>query len=52
METLKLDGGEGQTYGGTIGSSKDMISQAAWTQDFMTGPPIKERIISPWRLYR
>jgi hypothetical protein len=44
METLKLDGGEGQTYGGGSGSTRDMISQAAWTQDFMTSPPTKERM--------
>ena len=43
MEVLKLDGGEGQTYGGGATSSRDSISHAAWTHDFFNGPPSKER---------
>ena len=47
METLKLDGGEGQTYGGGATSSRDILSHAAWTHDFLSGPATKERISSP-----
>lgn len=43
METLKLDGGEGHTYGGGTAPTKDLISHAAWTQDFFSGAPTKER---------
>lgn len=46
METLKLDGGEGHTYGGGTAPIKDLISHAAWTQDFFSGPPTKERTLN------
>lgn len=42
LETLKLEGGDGDTYGG-ISGSKTNITHAAWTQDFINGPPSKER---------
>lgn len=45
METLKLDGGEGQTYGGGATSSRDLLSHAAWTHDFFSGPATKDRIL-------
>lgn len=47
MESLKLDGGEGQTYGGGATSSRDIVSHAAWTHDFFSGPATKERAHSP-----
>jgi hypothetical protein len=44
METITLDGGEGQTYGGEEVLHKDQVTHAAWTQDFFPGgPPTKER---------
>ena len=43
MEMLKLDGGEGQTYGGGATGSRDILSHAAWTHDFFSGPATKER---------
>jgi hypothetical protein len=43
METLKLDGGEGETYGGGNGVGKDTLLYAAWAQDFFTGQPNKDR---------
>jgi hypothetical protein len=45
METLKLDGGEGQTYGGGATCSRDLLSHAAWTHDFFTAPAAKDRIL-------
>ena len=44
MELLRLEGGDGEVYGGGTGIARDLISHAAWTQDFFTGPPSKERI--------
>lgn len=45
METLKLEGSDGEAYGGTTGIAGDIISHAAWSQDFFTaGQPAKERI--------
>lgn len=45
METLRLEGGSGETYGGGAGIAKDIISHAAWSQDFLTtGQAPKERI--------
>jgi len=43
MEMLRLEGGDGEAYGGGSGIAKDLISHAAWTQDFFTGPQSKER---------
>ena len=43
MEALKLDGAGGHTFGGGTATTRDMISHAAWTQDFFNGPPTKER---------
>ena len=43
MEMLRLEGGDGEAYGGGAGVAKDLISHAAWTQDFFTGPQSKER---------
>jgi hypothetical protein len=45
MDTLKLDGGDGQTYGGQATSSRDTVSHAAWTHDFFGGPATKERSV-------
>jgi len=46
MEIMKLDGGEGQTYGGVDEPPKDPVTHAAWTQDFFAGgTPTKERIL-------
>lgn len=36
METSRLEGGDGETYGGATEIAKDIISHAAWTQDFFT----------------
>lgn len=48
METWRLEGGSGDTYGGGTGVTKDIISHAAWTQDFFTsGQAPKERISRP-----
>jgi hypothetical protein len=47
MEVLKLEGGEGETYGGGGGMAKDLICHAAWSQDFFTGGQPKERAIHP-----
>lgn len=45
METLRLEGGDGETYGGATGIAKDIISHAAWSQDFFTpGQQPKDRI--------
>ena len=45
METWKLEGGDGETYGGATGIATDIISHAAWSQDFFTpGQQSKERI--------
>jgi hypothetical protein len=44
MEFIKLEGGEGETYGGGNGFVKDLISHAAWTHEFFTGPQIRERL--------
>ena len=48
METLRLEGGNGETYGGATGIDatgigKDMISHAAWSQDFFTPGQPKDR---------
>jgi len=43
MEMLRLEGGDGEAYGGGSGVAKDLISHAAWTQDFFNGPQSKER---------
>jgi hypothetical protein len=43
MEMLRLEGGDGEVYGGGTGIAKDLISHAAWTQDFFTGVSSKER---------
>ena len=43
MEILKLEGGEGETYGGGSGMTKDIISHAAWSQDFFTASQPKEQ---------
>lgn len=45
METLKLDGGEGHTYGGGATCSRDLLSHAAWTHDFFTAPAAKDRML-------
>jgi hypothetical protein len=48
METLRLEGASGDTYGGGTGVTKDIISHAAWTQDFfISGQAGKERISCP-----
>jgi hypothetical protein len=44
MEMLKLEGGDGEAYRGSTGISRDIISHAAWSQDFFTaGQQPKER---------
>jgi len=43
IETIKLEGGDGETSGGVTGVTKDIISHAAWSQDFFTGGQTKER---------
>jgi len=45
METLRLDGGDGQTYGGEEGIDGEQVTHAAWTQDFFNGAPSKERAL-------
>ena len=43
MEVLTLEGGDGETYGDGSGMARDLISHAAWSQDFFSGNQPKER---------
>lgn len=44
---MKLEGGDGEAYRGSTGIARDIISHAAWSQDFFTGGQQPKERTSP-----